>query len=146
MRGPTRGAICLGALCALLVGLFAFPGSGGQDPYHTHIVIGGTSAERARALALHLLHEREGIDVEVAVGSDADGRTGSAGVHVYSIRTNDGGPAVLSMEAGGAVLLVAAPPVPAPSRAPWVATYPQVGIPQVAPPTLDPPPRHIARA
>ncbi len=142
-RGSARGAACLGVLCVMLLGLYAFPGSAGQDPYHIHIVIGGTPAERARALVFHLLHEREGIDTaELPLMPGSAGRF--PGVHVFSVHgTDTGGAAVLSAETSGAVLLAAIPQVPVPSQTSWTPPFPLAGIPQTAPPTPEPPPRDV---
>ena len=137
-------AACLGVLGVMLLGLYAYPGSAGQDPYHAHIVVGGTPAGRARALVFHILHEREGIDdaeLPMALGA---GWTGLAGVRVISIRGNDGGgAAVLNTQTSGAVLLAAIPQVPAPSQSAWTMASPSSGAPQTALPTPDPPPRSL---
>lgn len=144
LQGPRRRAACLGVLCMMLPGLFAFPTSAGQDPYHIHIVVGGTRADRARALASHLLRERKGIDdAEPPTAPSTLGRTGS-GVRVFSLRGNDdGGPAVLSLESGGAILQAAVPQVPVPSQTDRYIASPLLGVPQTALATPDPPPRPV---
>lgn len=132
-----------GLLALLAAGLFAFPSNAGQDPYHAHVVVGGTPAEQARALAHHLLGEREGIDdggPPMAFGA-ARG-VPFPGVHVISIRGGGGGAAVLSIEGSGVAALAAAPHVPAPARARGVVTHDPSRVPQATLPTPEPPPRH----
>ncbi len=146
--GPLRRAVlrtlCSSAVSLVILGLFAFPGSGGQDPYHIHVVIGSTPAERARALAQHLLRERAGIDspppaaVSITEAFDATTR-----VRVFSVR-RDGGcaPAVFARDAGGATLASATWRIPAPAPAPRIRMCLPLGCPQTAPSIPEPPPRY----
>jgi hypothetical protein len=130
-------------LQVFLAGLFAFPGSAGQDPYHVHIVLGGTPAERARALTRHLLDEREGIDDAFPPeASPGGGQADAIGVHVFSVRgSNDVGPAVFSTEGSGALLAATVPQIPVPADVSWVRVPVSLSASQTAPFLLDPPPR-----
>jgi hypothetical protein len=139
-QGVFARAACLGLVGAMLLGLFAFPTSAGQDPYHLHLVIGGTPASRALALVSHLRRERERIDdVEPPAGA-----RGFPDVRVFSLRVNDdGGSAVLSLESGGAALQATSPTIAVPSQTAWSLACPPVGVPQTALATPDPPPRRV---
>jgi hypothetical protein len=57
--GPLRRAVlrtlCSSAVSLVILGLFAFPGSGGQDPYHIHVVIGSTPANAPGSIPRRLL-------------------------------------------------------------------------------------------
>ncbi len=135
---------CLGVVGVMLLGLFAFPTSAGQDPYHFHLVIGGTPASRARALVSHLLRQREGIDDAEPPGPSAAGAHGFPDVRVFSLRENDdGGSAVLSLESGGAALQATVPTIAVPSQTVWSLASPLLGVPQTALATPDPPPRRV---
>ena len=138
-------AVCLGVSCIVFLGLVAFPGGAGRDPHHVHLVVGGTPAERARALALHLVRERAGVDGGTPPpATPAAERTGSAGARVFSLRGNGGGPAVLSVGRSGAVLNAAAHLMPVPSQASRAAAYSPSRVPHIVPSTPDPPPRRVA--
>lgn len=142
LRRPGRRAACLCVFFVMSLGLFAFPTSAGMDPSHSHIVVGGTPAERARALASHLVREREGVATgESPAAPSTAGRPGFR-VRVFSLRGhNDAGPAVLSLESGGAVLQTAIPHIPVPSQTVRrIACSPRVA-PHTTVSTPDPPPR-----
>lgn len=141
---PRRRSACLAVLCIMLPGLFAFPMTAAQDPNHIHIAVGGTPAERVRALASHLRREQEGIDdAEPPTVPHAAQRI-RFGVRVFSLRANDdGGPAVLSLESGGAVLQAAAPQAPITSQTDRYIASALLGVPQTALATPDPPPRRV---
>ena len=135
---------CLGVVGVMLLGLFAFPTSAGQDPYHFHLVIGGTPASRAQALVSHFLRQREGIDDAGPPGPSAAGARGLPDVRVFSLRGNDdSGAAVLSLESSGAALQATAPQILVPDHAVWFLACPLLGVPQTALATPDPPPRRI---
>jgi hypothetical protein len=144
-RGAFARAACLGLVGAMLLGLFAFPTSAGQDPYHLHLVIGGTPASRALALVSHLRRERERIDdMEPLTVPTAAGARGGPDVRVFSLRGNDdSGSAVLSLESGGAALQATSPTIAVPSQTAWSLACPPVGVPQTALATPDPPPRRV---
>jgi hypothetical protein len=137
-------AICLFLPCVVAVALFAYPG-GGADPHHVHIVVGGTPAERAKALALHLLQERNGIDGERPPAVPAYARPAAhtrTGARVLSIRQNgDGGLAVLTIDRSGFVVLAAVPCVPAASSRSRVASATPLRITHAVRFNPDPPPR-----
>lgn len=126
----------------MFLGLFAFPTSAGMDPSHSHIVVGGTPAERARALASHLLRERERIESGEPPAALATAGQPGVGVRVFSLRGNDdAGPAVLSLETGGAALQSVIPQIPVPSQnVRFIASARRV-VPHTAVATPDPPPR-----
>lgn len=134
----------MGALSVVIPGLFAFPGSGGQDPSHTHVVIGSTPAERARALVRHLLRERAGIDSPpLAALSITEAFDATPHVRVFSVRRDDGcAPAVFARDAGGATLAPATWRIPAPVPTPRVRMYLTLGHAQTASPIPEPPPRY----
>jgi hypothetical protein len=143
--GAALRALCLGLPCVLALALFAFPGGGGADPRHVHIVVGGTPAERARALALHLLYEHGGIDDVTApiVPSAARAVRAGAAARVLSIRGNgDGGSAVLTVGRSGSILLAAGPRVPAAPSWSRVTHGPASRGPHPVLFAPDPPPRH----
>ncbi len=143
-RGAFDRAACLGVLGVMLLGLFAFPTSAGQDPYHIHLVIGGTPASRARALVSHLLRQREGIDDAELPGPSAAGAREFSDVRVFSLRKNDdSSSAVLSLESRGAALQATVPTIAVPSQTIWSPACPLLGVPQTALAMPDPPPRRV---
>jgi len=114
-----RRHVALLVLLALGFGIFAYPGTGGLDPRHTHIVIGGTAAERARALARHLLRERAAVNDAVPFVGLTGGAQGLLEVLVYSIRQgNNSGPALVAVTVPGGALAAAHADVGAPSEGP----------------------------
>jgi hypothetical protein len=135
--------LCLLVLSSFLAGVFSSSGSGGRDPYHVHIVIGGTPSERTHALVLHLIRDRAGIeDALPPAPQPAVGGGQSARVYVLLVRGDDGfGPAIFSPDEIGALLAASVPPVPAPSRMSWVSVAQWLSVPQTAPFLPDPPPR-----
>jgi hypothetical protein len=161
---PWRGA-CAWAVVVLVLAAVADPDAARRTPYHEHVVVGGTAAERARALVAHaraMVGHPPGTDVhgrhEVPghVGpSPADGRSSAAGpsassgpeaddqarVRVLVLRAGGpAGPAVFGT-GGGAVLVSASPRLLAPR--PFVGTVapPWAPVPDAPPTTPDPPPR-----
>lgn len=134
-----------GLLALLAGGLFTFPSTAGHDPYHAHIVVGGTPAARARALARHLLREREGTDNgEPPAAPGVVGGVMFPGVRVISIRgTDSGGPAVLSVQGSGTAALAGIPQIPAPVRAWRVVTHRSSRVLETSVPAPDPPPRRV---
>jgi hypothetical protein len=137
-----RSVLHLAALGVFLAGLLASAGSE-RDPYHGHIVIGGTMAERARVLAAHLRAEAGGNNAPVfgEIAPAPAGRTAAA--RVFSVQPRHGGAAVWS--GGGALHVVTYAPVrlcpPPGSAGPSAATL--GGAPQVARGAAEPPPRPV---
>jgi len=135
-------------LSLAVVGVFlttAFAAGGGErDPLHDHIVIGGTAADRARALAAHLSGNTPGGEGGTATfGETVETLAGrSAEVQVFVVTTpGDSGPAVLS--GGGAVGFLAQAPIRlvTPPSKPAPSAPSPLGAPQRDLSTSEPPPR-----
>jgi hypothetical protein len=133
-----RGTLHLVVLGVFLAGLLA-SGGAEPDPYHAHLVIGGTPAERARALAAHLRHEAAGTHDRPVFGEAAPAP--SSGVRVFSLHGQADHSAVWS--GGGIVDFLA--PAPASLYPPRPAfadrLLPPAATPNTAPLASDPPPR-----
>jgi len=119
-------------------------GGGERDPLHDHIVIGGTPADRARALAAHLSGTAPASEGGTAIFGETvaalPGR--SAQVQVFVVTTpGDSGPAVLS--GGGAIALLAQAPIRfvTPTSKPASSAACTLGAPQRDLSTSEPPPR-----
>ena len=137
-----RKALSLAFLGVAATALLA--SGGASDPAHTHVVIGGTPAQRAHALAAHLSGELTGGYGGPTFGA-LEALAGGAGpAHVVSVGASDGGgPAVLN--GGGGVDFTAATPV---WRAALTASSPsrvgaRVVITSRSVPASDPPPRPV---
>jgi len=131
------------SLAFLGVAAAALLASGGErDPAHMHVVIGGTPAQRAQALAAHLAGELSGQDDGPTFGVPQALAGGAGHVRVVSVGASDGGgPAVLSSGNGvdftaPALAWLPAPGVTRPSRVALPAVLMNASVP--AP---DPPPR-----
>lgn len=137
-----RSVLHLAALGVFLAGLLTSAG-GERNPYHVHIVIGGTQVERTRALTAHLLREDAGAGNRPVFGEVVPGSLGHATrARVFSLqRGDDRGPAVWS--GGGAVdfLVQASAHIPAPAPDPTPAASAPADASQLARPASDPPPR-----
>ncbi|HLJ61878.1 MAG TPA: hypothetical protein VKZ50_19300 [bacterium] len=138
----TRSVVHLAALGVFLAGLLASAGSE-RSPYHAHIVIGGTLAERARVLAAHL-QEEAGSDTTPIFGELAPARAPRGGtIRVFSVLPRDGGAALWS--SGGAlhVTAYAAIRLWPPHRGAGLSATRLDGTPQVARSAAEPPPRSV---
>jgi hypothetical protein len=134
------------ALAAVVASSAVDPHAAERDPDHTHIVVGGTALDRARALEWHLKHghDEHPLALPFAASSDEDeqGGNGSARAHVLSIRSGQAADVmVLSLEGGVALssnwLFV--PPSPPEVHAPASVS---VFVSEADPSVLEPPPRN----
>lgn len=137
-----RSVLHLAALGVFLAGLLTSAG-GERNPYHVHIVIGGTQVERTRALAAHLLREEAGASSRPVFGEVVPGPLDRATrARVFSLqRGDDRSPAVWS--GGGAVdfLVQASAHIPPPPPTLTPVGSASADAPQLAGRVSVPPPR-----
>jgi len=112
------------------------------DPYHEHIIVGGSSTDQARALAAHLRHFA-GPVLQHSGGTETTGcneHSSSAGARVLSIRGDSGtGSSVIGL--GNAVAMeehTAVPIAPSARLAVILISACTLGVTLSVP---DPPPR-----
>ncbi|MDR7422124.1 MAG: hypothetical protein QN159_06620 [Armatimonadota bacterium] len=158
-------AACAWAILGFVLVAAADPGAARRTPYHEHVVIGGTAAERARVLAAHTramvghpplpdLHAGHavprgsgpapaggwplGAEGPVVGGLDGDGE---ARARVLVLRAGGPvGPAVFGA-GGGAIMASSWPRLPAPRPLIGTVVPPWAPVHDTPPTALDPPPR-----
>ena len=138
---PVQGAAIL-IVCAALVLPLLDPHALEGDPYHEHVIVGGSPTDQARALAAHLRHFARPV-LQHSVGTGATGcndHSSHAGARVLSIRGDSGtGSSVIGL--GNAVAMEARTAVPIAPSARLAVIYFSANTLDVILPVPDPPPR-----
>jgi hypothetical protein len=140
--------LVLGAVVRLVAPV-ADPRAVERDPYHLHLVIGGTPAQRAGALAHHRHHGHDSPRCIAELGRDGADATrpddevvgGSEGPRVVSLFPG-ATPGTMILGTAGLALATAAASTPtAPRMTGAVARPATLRLARAALPVPDPPPR-----
>ena len=138
---PVQGTAIL-IVCAALVLPLLDPHALEGDPYHEHIIVGGSPTDQARALAAHLRHFA-GAVLQHSGGTATTGcndHSGNAGARVLSIH-GDGAAGSSVIGLGNAVAMEERAAVPIAPSARLAVTHFSASTLGVILPVPDPPPR-----